>query len=80
MANSVDPNEFYLDLHCLHRYWFWSAVMKGLKGTVWYDFLCFEDQIGSCLASLNMSRMDRFRSFPHMRNVSSGHLLSVDAF
>ena len=34
MANSVDPDETaryepsHLDLHCMHRYWFWSAVMK----------------------------------------------------
>ena len=35
-ANSVDPDETaryepsHLDLHCLHRYMFWSAVLKGL--------------------------------------------------
>ena len=34
MANSVDPDETahyepsHLDLHCLHRYWFWSAGLK----------------------------------------------------
>ena len=32
MVNSVDPDEAarydpsHLDLHCLHRYWFWSAT------------------------------------------------------
>ena len=37
MTNSVDPGEtahdepFHLDLHCLQRYLFWSAGMKGLK-------------------------------------------------
>ena len=36
MANSVDPDEMaryessHLDLHCLYRYWFWSAGLKGL--------------------------------------------------
>ena len=36
MANSVDPDEMahyelsQLDLHCLHRYLFWSAGLKGL--------------------------------------------------
>ena len=36
MAQSVDPDEmahdelYHLDLHCLHRYLFWSARMKGL--------------------------------------------------
>ena len=35
MANSVDPDDMacykpsLLDLHCLHRYWFWSARLKG---------------------------------------------------
>ena len=35
MANNVDPDEkaryepSYLDLHCLHRYSFWSAGLKG---------------------------------------------------
>ena len=35
-ANSVDPDETaryelsHLDLHCLHRYLFWSAMLKGL--------------------------------------------------
>ena len=36
MANSVDPDETaryepsHLDLHCLHRYLFWSAWFKWL--------------------------------------------------
>ena len=38
MANSVDPNEKlvtrlklpHLALHCLQRYLYWSAGMKGL--------------------------------------------------
>ena len=36
MANSVDPDETahykqsHLDLHSLHRCWFWSAGLKGL--------------------------------------------------
>ena len=36
MANSLDPDETahnepsHLDLHCLHRYLFWSAGPKGL--------------------------------------------------
>ena len=36
MAYSVDPVEmahcklFHLDLHCLHRYLFWSVRVKGL--------------------------------------------------
>ena len=36
MANNVDPDEmaqyepFHLDLHCLHRYLFWSDRLKGL--------------------------------------------------
>ena len=37
MANSVDPDEMAhyepscLDLHCLQRYLFWSAWLKGLN-------------------------------------------------
>ena len=37
MANSVDPDETacyepsHLDLHCFHRYLFWSAGQKGLN-------------------------------------------------
>ena len=37
MANSVDPDEMahykqsHQDLHCLHRYLFWSTRLKGLK-------------------------------------------------
>ena len=37
MTNSVDPDEMahyepsHLDLHCLHRYLFWSTGLKGLK-------------------------------------------------
>ena len=37
MANSVDPDETahyepsHLDLHCLHRYLFWSAGLKGFS-------------------------------------------------
>ena len=37
MANSVDPDEMachelsHLDLHCLHRYLFRSAGLKGLR-------------------------------------------------
>ena len=37
MVNSVDPDETacyemsHLDLHCSHRYWFWSARLKGFK-------------------------------------------------
>ena len=36
MVNSVDPDETarnepsHLDLHCLHRYCFWSPRLKGL--------------------------------------------------
>ena len=36
MANCVDPDEMahnepsHLDLHCLHKYLFWSAGLKGL--------------------------------------------------
>ena len=36
MVNSVDPDEMaryepsHLDLHCLHRYWLWSAGLKGV--------------------------------------------------
>ena len=31
-ANRVDPDKTScLDLHCLHRYLFWSARLKGLK-------------------------------------------------
>ena len=36
MANSEDPDEmahympFHLDLHCLQRYQYWSAGLKGL--------------------------------------------------
>ena len=36
MANSVDPDEIahnessFLDLHCLQKYLFWSARLKGL--------------------------------------------------
>ena len=38
MANSVDPDETahyepsHLDLHCLYKYLFWSARLKGLCG------------------------------------------------
>ena len=37
MANSIDPDEtahyepFHLDVHCLHRYLFWSTGLKGLS-------------------------------------------------
>ena len=37
MANSVDPDEMahyepsHQDLHCLHKYLFWSAGMEGLR-------------------------------------------------
>ena len=37
MANSVHPDEmahyepFHLDIHCLHRYLFWSTGLKGLS-------------------------------------------------
>ena len=37
MADSVDPDEMahyepsHLDLHCLYRYLFWSARLKGLQ-------------------------------------------------
>ena len=36
MANNVDPDETcyessHLDIHSLHRYWFWSAGLKELK-------------------------------------------------
>ena len=37
MENSVDPDEMvhnkpsHLDLHCLHKYFFWSVRLKGLK-------------------------------------------------
>ena len=36
IANSIDPDEkahykpSHLDLHCLHRYLFWSTELKGL--------------------------------------------------
>ena len=36
MSNSVDPDETapyepsHLNLHCFHKYWFWSAGLKGL--------------------------------------------------
>ena len=37
MAKNVNPDETahhepsHLDLHCLHRYWFWSVGLKGLR-------------------------------------------------
>ena len=37
MANSVEADKMagyepsHLDLHCLHRYLFWCAGLKGLK-------------------------------------------------
>ena len=40
IANSVDPDETFhykpshLDLHCLPRYLFWSAGLKGLTRNV----------------------------------------------
>ena len=41
-GSSVDPDETaryepsHLDLHCLHRYLFWSDGLKGLTlGTLW---------------------------------------------
>ena len=43
MANSVDPDEMahnepsHQDLHCLHRYWFWSAGLKGINKRTKYD-------------------------------------------
>ena len=42
MANSVDLDErvhyksSHLDLHCLHRYWFRSAMLKGLIALMKY--------------------------------------------
>ena len=51
MANSSDPDEAarysHLDLHCLHRYLFWSAGLKGLTAyhafpkvwTIPFDYL-----------------------------------------
>ena len=43
MADSVDPDEMahyeqsHLDLHCLHRYWFWSAGLKGfIQSFFWH--------------------------------------------
>ena len=42
MADSVDPDEmaryelFHLGLHCLHRYLFWSARLKGLTFTTFW--------------------------------------------
>ena len=44
MANSVDTDEmahyepFHQDLHCLHRYLFWSARLKGLNSTFYGYF------------------------------------------
>ena len=43
MANSVYPDEMahhepsHLDLHCLQRYLFWSAGMKGLRVSCWSE-------------------------------------------
>ena len=40
MVKSVDPDEMahdklsHLDLHCLHRYLFWSARLKGLNVSI----------------------------------------------
>ena len=37
MANSLDPDKMahdepsHRDVHCLHRYWFLSAALKGLS-------------------------------------------------
>ena len=37
MANSVDPDKTalyelsHLDLHCSHKYWFWSEGLEGLR-------------------------------------------------
>ena len=48
MANIVDPDETahyepsHLDLHCLHRYWFWFAGLNGLiSHTKFSDFLLY---------------------------------------
>ena len=30
MANSVDPEQSHLDLHCLCKYMYWSAGLKEL--------------------------------------------------
>ena len=43
MENSVDPDETahyepsHLDLHCLHKYLFWSARLKGYVNTLCLD-------------------------------------------
>ena len=41
MANSIAPNELsHQDLHCLHRYLFWSAGMKGLNNEIQHSKYC----------------------------------------
>ena len=47
MANSVDPDETarykpsHLNLHCLHRYLFWSAGLKGFKSLLFSFLMSF---------------------------------------
>ena len=53
MANSVDPDETaryepsHLDLHCLQRYLYWSAGMKGLKSNTYFLFYYTSSTVGA---------------------------------
>ena len=51
MINSIDPDETahyepsHLDLHCLHRYWFWPAGLKGsMANTILYIIVSFRQE------------------------------------
>ena len=52
MASRVDPDEMahyepsHLDLHCLHRYLFWSTGLKGLFFHLQILFVSFQIHIG----------------------------------
>ena len=51
MANRIDNDETaryepsHQDLHCLHRYWFWSAGMKGLGYSTLWGKASYEENI-----------------------------------
>ena len=56
MANETAHYEpSHRDLHCLHRYWFWSVRLRGLR-----SLFCMTNQfsfIAEMLASLNRPAM-----------------------
>ena len=61
MMNSVAPDEMahyepsQLDLHCLQKYLYWSAWMKGLKiAEKWNVKFCFREKQETILTKKSM--------------------------